>query len=48
MNATGGIAVVGLILAALLGHTLFVALGAFLILKFVRAVRYPDLFAVEQ
>ncbi|MFT4414336.1 MFS transporter [Fredinandcohnia humi] len=41
MNATGLLAVIGLILSALLRESLFVILGAFFVLRFVRAVRYP-------
>jgi MFS family permease len=41
MNITGGLAVLGLVLSALFGQTLWIVLGAFFILKFVRAIRYP-------
>ncbi|RDI39894.1 MFS transporter [Falsibacillus pallidus] len=41
MNATGLLAVGGLVLAASLGDILWTALGAFFLLTFVRAVRYP-------
>lgn len=41
MNATGGLAVLGLLLSTFYGNTLWVVLGAFFILRFVRAIRYP-------
>ncbi|WP_246943396.1 MFS transporter [Bacillus pinisoli] len=41
MNITGALAVVGLLLSALVSHSLLVILGAFLLLRFVKAVRYP-------
>ncbi|MGG0188586.1 MFS transporter [Bacillus rhizoplanae] len=41
MNVTGGLAVLGLLLSTFYGNTLWVVLGAFFILRFVRAIRYP-------
>ncbi|PGZ96158.1 MFS transporter [Bacillus pseudomycoides] len=41
MNVTGGLAVGGLLLSTFYGNTLWVVLGAFFILRFVRAIRYP-------
>ncbi|MGG0277678.1 MFS transporter [Bacillus rhizoplanae] len=41
MNVTGGLAVLGLLLSTFYGNTLWVILGAFFILRFVRAIRYP-------
>ncbi|MBS4175622.1 MFS transporter [Bacillus sp. FJAT-49736] len=41
MNITGILAVVGLLLSAMYGETLWLVLGAFFVLKFVRAIRYP-------
>ncbi|MDP5272968.1 MFS transporter [Chengkuizengella axinellae] len=41
MNLTGVLTVVGLLLSALFGETLWIVLGAFFILRFVRAIRYP-------
>ncbi len=41
MYATGFLASLGLLVASLMGNTLLFALIAFLILRFVRAVRYP-------
>ncbi|MEH7464310.1 MFS transporter [Bacillus thuringiensis] len=41
LNVTGGLAVSGLLLSTFFGDTLWVVLGAFFILRFVRAIRYP-------
>lgn len=41
MNVTGLLAVGGLILSALFSNSLFIILGAFFILRYVRAIRYP-------
>ncbi|MGG2092067.1 MFS transporter [Bacillus sp. S13(2024)] len=41
MNVTGGLAVLGLLLSTFYGNTLWIVLGAFFILRFVRAIRYP-------
>ncbi|MEI4802987.1 MFS transporter [Bacillus sp. NPDC077411] len=41
MNVTGGLAVGGLLLSTFFGDTLWVILGAFFMLRFVRAIRYP-------
>ncbi|CAG9614440.1 hypothetical protein BACCIP111899_03670 [Bacillus rhizoplanae] len=41
MNVTGGLAVGGLLLSTFYGNTLWVVLGAFFILRFVRSIRYP-------
>lgn len=41
LNITGALAVVGLLLSAIYGQTLWIVLGAFFILKLVRSVRYP-------
>ncbi|MEY8348168.1 MFS transporter [Bacillus cereus] len=41
LNFSGALAVGGLLLAACFGNTLWVVLGAFIILRFVRAIRYP-------
>jgi hypothetical protein len=41
MNVSGWLAVGGLMLSALISQTLWVILGAFVILRLVRAVRYP-------
>ncbi|MGF9966805.1 MFS transporter [Bacillus rhizoplanae] len=41
MNVTGGLAVGGLLLSTFYGNKLWVVLGAFFILRFVRAIRYP-------
>ena len=41
MNVTGGLAVLGLLLSTFYGNALWVVLGAFFILRFVRAIRYP-------
>lgn len=41
LNLSGTLAVCGLLLAACFGNTLWVVLGAFIILRFVRAIRYP-------
>ncbi|WP_242227045.1 MFS transporter [Bacillus cereus group sp. BfR-BA-01315] len=41
LNLSGALAVCGLLLAACFGNTLWIVLGAFIILRFVRAIRYP-------
>lgn len=41
LNLSGALAVCGLPLAACFGNTLWSVLGAFIILRFVRAIRYP-------
>ncbi|WP_243522214.1 MFS transporter [Bacillus pseudomycoides] len=41
LNLSGALAVGGLLLAACFGNTLWIVLGAFIILRFVRAIRYP-------
>ncbi|PEO52586.1 MFS transporter [Bacillus pseudomycoides] len=41
LNLSGALAVCGLLLAACFGNTLWSVLGAFIILRFVRAIRYP-------
>ncbi|MFD0771852.1 MFS transporter [Bacillus sp. CGMCC 1.60114] len=41
MNVTGGLAVGGLLLSTFYGNKLWVVLGAFFILRFVRTIRYP-------
>ncbi|MDZ5610281.1 MFS transporter [Bacillus pseudomycoides] len=41
LNFSGALAVGGLLLAACFGNTLWIVLGAFIILRFVRAIRYP-------
>ncbi|EDL66207.1 MFS transporter [Bacillus sp. SG-1] len=41
MHATGLFAVAGLLLSALLSQSLWVVVGAFFVLKYVRAIRYP-------
>ncbi|PEA53950.1 MFS transporter [Bacillus pseudomycoides] len=41
LNVTGGLAVSGLLLSTFFGDTLWIVLGAFFILRFVRAIRYP-------
>jgi MFS family permease len=41
MNVSGWLAVGGLVLSALFSQTLWVILGSFVILRLVRAVRYP-------
>ncbi|PFA22711.1 MFS transporter [Bacillus cereus] len=41
LNLSGALAVGGLLLAACFGNTLGIVLGAFIILRFVRAIRYP-------
>ncbi|MFD1735547.1 MFS transporter [Bacillus salitolerans] len=41
MHVTGGFAVLSLLAISQFGHSLWVVLVAFLILRFVRAVRYP-------
>ncbi|WP_456275203.1 MFS transporter [Bacillus sp. AK128] len=41
MNITGVFAVLGLLMSAFISHSLFVILGAFLVLRFIQAVRYP-------
>ncbi|MGG3521224.1 MFS transporter [Bacillus pseudomycoides] len=41
LNLSGALAVCGLLLVACFGNTLWSVLGAFIILRFVRAIRYP-------
>ncbi|WP_409250927.1 MFS transporter [Bacillus sp. SCS-153A] len=41
MHATGLLAVAGLLLSALMAQSLWVVIGAFFALKYVRAIRYP-------
>ncbi|WP_171050789.1 MFS transporter [Bacillus sp. BHET2] len=41
MNISGLLAVVGLLLSALFGSSLWIILGAFFMLRLVRAIRYP-------
>ncbi|MBW3114400.1 MFS transporter [Bacillus sp. MCCB 382] len=41
MNLSGLIAVVGLLLSGLFGSSLWIVLGAFFLLRLVRAIRYP-------
>ncbi|MDM5155106.1 MFS transporter [Bacillus sp. DX1.1] len=41
MNISGALAVGGLLLSACFGDTLWIVLGAFIILRFVGAIRYP-------
>ncbi|TYS18702.1 MFS transporter [Rossellomorea vietnamensis] len=41
MHATGLFAVAGLLVSALLSETLWVVLGAFFLLRYVKAIRYP-------
>jgi MFS family permease len=41
MHATGLFAVAGLLLSAMLSQSLWVVIGAFFVLRYVRAIRYP-------
>ncbi|GIN87949.1 MFS transporter [Heyndrickxia sporothermodurans] len=41
MNMTGWLAVIGLLISAIFGEALWMIIGAFFVLRFVRAVRYP-------
>ncbi|WP_421378664.1 MFS transporter [Bacillus salacetis] len=41
MHATGLLAVGGLLLSAMLSQSLWVVIGAFFVLRYVRAIRYP-------
>lgn len=41
MHVTGWIAVIGLVISAIFGETLWMIIGAFFLLRFVRSIRYP-------
>jgi MFS family permease len=41
MYVTGGLAVCGLFLSAFFGDTLWIVVGVFFLLRFIRAIRYP-------
>ncbi|WP_282137688.1 MFS transporter [Rossellomorea aquimaris] len=41
MSVSGLLAVIGLLLSALFGSTLWIVLGSFFVLRLVRAIRYP-------